>query len=183
MPIALILNIPISTANNNAILNNFEKVYHLEYFLRFSPTKDGYSETKYALDFEKYNESGESYIKISIYYEDLQLTIFNDNFSYIISLSSREILEASDNDYSEYLLGTHTELFLKPSEFENSNKIRIDEPLTFSDYLKDYQDPQSLRSDVTFNYVGIEQYYLNSQYNFTSYHYKITHVLWTEGDF
>lgn len=177
------INAQTGKANSNKFLNDFDGVYHLEYFMKFSPYKNGYSTTKYALDLERYNESGEDYIKVSLYYEDPQLTLFNDNYSYKISLTSREILEPSKKNYKEYLSGTHSELFINTSEFESSHKIRIDEPLTFSDYLKDYQAPESLRSDIPFNYVGIEEYDSNLLSNFTTYHYKIRHVLWTGGDF
>ncbi|MFW9879306.1 MAG: hypothetical protein ACFFG0_40020 [Candidatus Thorarchaeota archaeon] len=183
MPFTLILNINTSKANENSLLNNFEGVYHLEYFLQFSPYKKGYSTTKYGLDLEKLNDSGESYLKISLYYEDLQLTIFNDNYSYIISIPSREISETSKKSYNEYLTGTHTELFLNTSEFENPHIIRIDEPLTFSGYFEDYQAPESLRSDITFNYMGIKEYNAKLLYNFTTYHYHVRHVLLSGGDF
>ena len=183
IPIISIINIRTGKANSNEFLNDFDGVYHLEYFMQFSPYKNGYTTTKYALDLERYNESGEDYMKVSLYYEDPQLTLFNDNYSYMISLTSREILEPSKNKYNEYLSGTHTELFINTSEFESSPKIRIDEPLTFSDYLKEYQDPQSLRSDITFNYIGIEEFDSNLLYNFTTFHYNIRHVIWTDGDF
>jgi len=183
IPIISIINVRASKTNSSEFLNNFDGIYHLEYFIQFTPYKNGYSTTKYAIDLERYNKSEEDYMKVSLYYKDSQLTHFNDNYSYIISLTSRELLEPSKNKYNEYLSGTHTELFLNISEFESSPKIRIDEPLTFSDYFKDYQDPQSLRSDVTFSYVGIEKYDSNLLYDFTTFHYNIKHVIWTDGDF
>ncbi|MFW9940674.1 MAG: hypothetical protein ACFFFT_06510 [Candidatus Thorarchaeota archaeon] len=182
MVIPSISSITIANTTNDYLPNNFNDIHHLEYLLQFSPPKEGYLTAKYALDLEKYNESGESYIKISVHYEDLSLTLFNDNYNYKIALSSREIIEVSNSDYNEYMLGTHTELFLNTSEFENSTVIRIDEPLTFSNYLKDYQDPESLRSDITFNYVGVKKYNSSLLYNFTTHHYKIRHVLWVQGE-
>jgi hypothetical protein len=183
LPISLIFNTRTGEANSNALLDNFEEVNHLQYYVRFSPSKYDYFATKYGLDLEKYNEGGESYLKILLYYEDVRLTLFKDNYSYAISFSSREILETSNKNYNEYLLGTHSEIFLNSSEFKSSLKIRIDEPMTFSEYLKDYQDPKSRRSDITFYYVGIEQYNSNLLHNFTTRHYNTSQVLWTEGDF
>jgi len=183
LAIPLISNITIINASDDDLPYNLKEFYHLEYFLQFSPHKNGYSTTKYAVDLETFNNSGESFIRASLFYEDLQLTLFNDNYGYIISLSSREILEANNNNYNQFISGTHTELFLNESEYENSHKIRIDETLTFSNYFIKYQEPNSFRSDVTFNYVGIENYSSNLLYDFTTYHYNITHVIWSDGDY
>lgn len=183
MNFPLISNATTVKANNDDLPNNFNEVYHLEYFIQFSPDNNGYSTTKYAFDLEKYNESGESYLKASLYYEDLDLTLFNKNYSYVISLSSREIQEPSNNNYNQYITGTHTELFLNISDFENTPKIRIDEPMTFSKYFNKYLDSSSIRSDITFNYNGTEEYNLDLIYNFTTYHYFSKHVLWSGGEY
>lgn len=183
MNFPLISNITSVKANNYDLPDNFDEVYHLENFLKFSPDNNGYSTTKYAFDLEKYNESGESFVEVSVYYEDLDLTLLNDNYSYVISLSSREIQETSNNNYNQYISGTHTDIFLNMSDFENSHKIRIDEAMTFSKYFKKYQDPSTIKSDITFNYVGTEEYNSGLLYNFTTYHYFSRAVLWSEGDY
>jgi hypothetical protein len=182
MNFTLISNITIVKANNDDLPDNFDEAYHLEYLLRFSPNNNGYSTTKYAIDLEKYNESGEFYVEVSLSYEDLDLTLLNDNYSYVISLSSREIQETSNNNYNQYISGTHTDIFLNRSDFENSHLIRIDEVMTFSKYFKKYQDPVTIKSDITSNYVGTEEYN-SGLYNFTTYHYFSKHVLWSEGDY
>ncbi|NVM19157.1 MAG: hypothetical protein HWN80_15695 [Candidatus Lokiarchaeota archaeon] len=183
MNFPLISNITEVKANNDVLPDSFNEVYHLEYFLQFSPHKNGYSTTKYAIDLEKYNVSGESFVKASLYYEDLDLRLLNDNYSYVISLSSREIQETSNNNYNQHISGTHTDIFLNLSDFENSRKIRIDEAMTFSKYFKNYQDPSTIKSDITSNYVGTEEYNSNLLYNYTTYHYFTKHVLWSEGDY
>ncbi|GAG41801.1 unnamed protein product [marine sediment metagenome] len=182
MNFPLVSNIVIVKANNDNLPDIFNEVYHLEYFLQFSPDNNGYSTTKYAFDLEKYNESGESFVEVSVYYEDLDLTLLNDNYSYVISLSSREIQDPSNNNYNQYISGSHTDIFLNLSDFENSHKIRIDEAMTFSKYFDKYRDPSTIKSDITFNYVGTEEYNSDLLYNYTTYHYFAKHVLWSEGD-
>ena len=180
--VSLISTVIIVKANIDGIPDNFEEVYHLEYLLKFTPDNNGYTTTKYAFDLEKYNESGESFLEVSVFYEDLDLTLLNDNFSYVISLSSREIQDPSNKNYNKYISGSHTDIFLNLSDFENSHKIRIDEAMTFSKYFDKYRDPSTIKSDITFNYVGTEAYNSSLLHNFTTYHYYSRFVLWSEGD-
>lgn len=183
MIIPIISNSTIVRANDENLPSDYSEIYHLEYLILFAPTKDQYSTTKYALNLENYEIDGENYTKVSTFYEDIDLTYLRDNLSYIISQSSRMIIEVSDMEYDAYIKGTHTELLLNISNFNNSQKFRIDETLTFSNYFKEYQSSDSIRSDVTFNYMGIETINTNSAYNFTTHHFNAQHIIWSEGDY
>ncbi len=181
--IPIISNSSIVRANGDNLPSDFSEIYHLEYLIRFSPTKNYYSTTKYALKLDNYEIDGENYTKVSVYYEDINLTFLRDNISYIISQSSRKITEVGDMEYDDYIKGTHTELLLNISNFNTSQKFRIDETLTFSNYFNEYQSPDSIRSEVTFNYIGIETINTNSAYNFTTHHFNAQHIIWSEGDY
>ncbi len=183
MIIPIISNSTIVRANDENLPSDFSEIYHLEYLILFAPTKDHYSTTKYALNLENYEIGGENYTKVSAFYEDLDLTYLRDNLSYIISQSSRRIIEVSNMEYDAYIKGTHTELLLNISSFNSSQKFRIDETLTFSNYFKEYQSSDSIRSDVTFHYIGIETINTNSAYNFTTHHFNAQHIIWSEGDY
>ena len=183
MIIPIISNSTIVKANDENLPSDFSEIYHLEYLIQFSPIKDHYSTTKYALNLENDVIDGENYTKVSVFYEDIDLTYLKDNLSYIISQSSRMIIEVSNMEYDDYIKGTHTELLLNISNFNNVQKYRIDETLTFSNYFSEYQSSGSIRSDVTFNYIGIETINTSSAYNFTTHHFNAQHIIWSEGDY
>jgi hypothetical protein len=181
--IPIISNSTIVRANDENLPSDFSEIYHLEYLILFAPIKDHYSTTKYALNLENYEIDGENYTKVSAFYEDIDLTFLRDNITYIISQSSRMITEVSKVEYDDYIKGTHTELLLNISNFNSSQKFRIDETLTFSNYFNEYQSSGSIRSDVSFNYMGIENINTNSAYNFTTHHFNAQHIIWSEGDY
>jgi len=156
--------------------DDFYDIDYLEYYIEFYPDRNGYSTTKYAMELNKITEGENTNLIVDIYYNDLDLTSTNNDFFYVISLKTREILDTSDNFYDTYLNGTYTELFLNLSNIGNPQTFRIDENVVFSDYLTRGFSLGLYKITTEFNYIEEVLYTENLLLNFTTYHYSTTYT-------
>ncbi|MFX0179641.1 MAG: hypothetical protein ACFE78_05585 [Candidatus Hodarchaeota archaeon] len=166
-----ILSIPVKS-QEMTLYDDFNDINYLEYFIDFYPDRNGYSTTKYAIELTKITEGNNTNLKVDIHYNDLDLTSTNDDFFYIISLKTREILDTSDNFYDIYINGTYTELFLDLSNIGNPQLFRIDENVIFNDYLTRGLSVGITKITTEFNFLGEVMYNKNLLHNFTTYHYS-----------
>ena len=177
----LILNSKIAVSQPQPWFDDRSEIQHIEYYVEFSPELKGYSTTKYAIDLEAFEIEGDSVLNVDITYDDLDLTEAGENFNYNILLDSREILEHSNILYGNLIIGTHTELFLDLNKIGNSQTFRVDETLTFADYLKKEVYKGINKLDLSFSYIGEKQYSKNLTHTFNTYHYQAYSEWTTQG--
>lgn len=174
---------PIDTSINvkaqqNLIPQNIQDINNVKYFIEFTPKQNGYSIMNYTMAFDYFNISGTPMCNVNITYQNPNLTIFQKNFNYNLSLATDLIENTSISYYNQNIVGQKTELFCNISNIGNPQKFRVDETSIFGVYLKtDTTESQTRNIDTNFDYIGIQQYNwsLNSQFNV--YHYA-TSISW-----
>ena len=129
-------------------------INYLEYYLEFSPNSEGYSYTGYSLNIERKNKS---IISVNVGFKDTSLTLFEVDYGYNISLDSYTILNTTNSDYGQKMIGNKTELFLNLLNLGNPQIFRVDETVTYGPFLETDVETGDKIIEIEFTYTGIEQ--------------------------
>ncbi len=156
---------------------NFNSINYLEYYLEFSPNSEVYINTSYSLNIDSANEST---ITVNVGFRDIDLTLYQIDYGYNISMDSYTILNITDLYYGLKMIGYKTELFLNLSNLGNPQTFRVDETVTYGPFFETTsEDGEIIEAgdkiiETEFTYAGNEQLETNftTDFNLTTHKYS-----------